>query len=95
MNQPAQEEKEWEDTTIIVVQSLGKIIKSFLTVNLKKINDMIYYKEKFLNNMIEKFIKIIRFTSPELASTLLKCVHEIYNVNVQIYLIKLFINIIA
>lgn len=80
------EEKEWEDTTILVIQALGKVLKSFLTLNLTIIKDHTYYKENMLNNLIGKYTKIMRMTTPEIASTILKSLQEIYFANANLFL---------
>jgi hypothetical protein len=86
--QPSAEEKEWEDTTILVIQATGKVIRSFMNFNTTNIKekDIDYYKEKIFDNLIYKFTKIMRMTTPELASTILKTLQEIYYANSELFL---------
>ena len=85
LNQPSAEEIEWEDTTILLSQGIGKVLRSFLNKNLEVIKDLNYYTENLLNSLIRKFSKIMRITTPKVASTILGCLQEIYNSNIDLF----------
>ena len=80
------QEKEWEETSILLIQALGKMIKSFMALNLNKIKENSYFKENILDNLVNKFSKIMRLTTPELACITLKCVQEIYYSRVNFFI---------
>ncbi len=70
----------------MLIQSLGKMIKSFLTINVNRVKDNSFYKEKLLDNLINKFCRVMRLTTPELAGITLKCTQEIYSSRPDLYL---------
>ncbi len=80
------DEKEWEDTTILLIQALGKTLKSFLFLNYQKIKEFEYYKENLLNFTINMLVRIMRVTTPEIASSVLKALQEIYYSNLELFL---------
>lgn len=86
LTQPSADEKEWEDTTILIIQAVGKVIKSFLFLNYQKIKDVEYYNKAFLTNIVNLYSKIVRMTTPEIASSILRSLQEIYYSNVELFL---------
>lgn len=86
LTQPSADEKEWEETSILCVQALGKTVKSFLAVNLQREKNFEFYKENLLSNLVSSYSKIMKMTTPELASSILKSVQEIYYSNNDLFL---------
>lgn len=86
LSQPSQEETEWEDTTILLTQALGKVLKSFLTRNLNFVKDFNFYNESLINSLIKKYCKIMRMATPRLAGATLGSIQEIYNSNVELFM---------
>jgi hypothetical protein len=83
--QPTADEKEWEDTTILIVQAIGKVLKSFLTVN-KDNKDMDYLGTNIIDSIKKSYCKLMRLTTPEVAGNLLRSVQEIYYANSELFL---------
>jgi len=79
------DEKEFEETTILIILAVGKIIRSFLNLNYNTIKDYEYYKENFIQNLVTKYSSIMRTVTPDLASAVLKSIQEIYYSNVDLY----------
>lgn len=86
LNQPSAEELEWEETTILLTQAIGKVLRSFLNRNLNVVKDFNYYTESLINSLIKKYTKIMRMTTPKLAGTILGSLQEIYNSNIDLFM---------
>ncbi len=86
LNQPSAEEIEWEDTTILLTQAVGKVLKSFLNRNLNIVTDFSYYTGSLINSLIKKYSKIMRMATPKLSGTILSTLQEIYNSNNELYM---------
>jgi hypothetical protein len=86
LNQPSAEELEWEDTTILLTQAIGKVLKSFLNRNLNLKKDFNYYTESLINSLIKKYCKIMRMATPKLSGTILASLQEIYNSNIDLFM---------
>jgi hypothetical protein len=84
--QPSAEEVEWEDTTILLVQALGKVLRAFLSRNINSNKDFSYYNENLINSVTKKYCKIIRMATPKLAGTILGSLQEIYNSNIDLFM---------
>ena len=84
--QPTQEEIEWEETTILLTQAIGKVLRSFLSKNLNIEKDFNFYTENGINSIISKYSKYMKLSTPKLASTLLNSLQEIYNSNSELFL---------
>ena len=55
-------------------------------LNYQKIKDVEYYNKAFLTNIVNLYSKIVRMTTPEIASSILKSLQEIYYSNVELFL---------
>ena len=84
--QPTADEKECEEINILIILAIGKIIKSFLIANLKSDKDFDFYKENFLKNLVEKYSRIMKTVTPDLACAVLKCTQEVYYANPGLFL---------
>jgi len=86
LNQPSSEEVEWEDTTILLTQAIGKVLRSFLNRNLTLVTDFTFYTESLINSLIRKYMKIMRMATPKLSGTILSSLQEIYNANIDLFM---------
>jgi hypothetical protein len=83
--QPSADEKEWEDSTILIIQAMGKMLKSFLMIN-KENKNFKYFKMDIIDSIKIKYHRIMRSNSPEVAGNMLKSAQEIYYANGELFL---------
>jgi hypothetical protein len=83
--QPSADEKQWEDSTILIIQAMGKMLKSFLMIN-KENKNFKYFKMDIIDSIKIKYHRIMRSNSPEVAGNMLKSAQEIYYANGELFL---------
>ena len=82
---PTQDEKEWEESMILISQSIGKAMKVFL-INQRKNNiDDSKINESLFNVIVTNYCLAMKMTSPDLASALLKSLQEIHSANQELF----------
>ncbi len=69
--------KEWEDTIIITLQAIGKIIKSYFEENITN-DDCLNDKSEIYSKLTKMCIDVIKYLTPEIGINILKDLSEIY-----------------
>ena len=76
--------KEWEDTIIITLQAIGKIVKAYIEINLSN-EESLKDKLEILSSLTEMCIDIIKFLTPEIGINILKILCEIYGSDQKLF----------
>ena len=76
--------KEWEDTIILTLQAIGKIVKGYFETNISN-EESLNNKTEIYDKITVMFIDIIKYLTPEIGINILKVLCEIYGSDQKLF----------